>query len=148
MLDLSNVVENNGPVPNGTYPVVVDKAEVANTKSGTGQMIKVQYKIREGAGSGRVIFDQFNIKNDNPKAVQIGLSQLKGMMKAFGHPNPNQLQSVTELLGLKGHVTTKVEEQDGYEPQARVRAYKPAGGDAPAPAADGSTTAPNANPFG
>lgn len=130
-LDLTNVTENGGPVPAGNYAVVIDKAEVANTKAGNGQMIKVQMRLMDGQPhAGRVIFEQFNIKNPSAQAVQIGLGQLKGMMKAFGHPNPNTLNSTSELLGLKGRVTVKVEEQQGFDPQTRVKAYQPISADA------------------
>lgn len=147
-LDLTNVTETGGPVPTGTYAVVIDKAEVSATKAGNGEMIKVQMKILDGQPqAGRVIFDQFNIKNPNPQAVQIGLGQLKGMLKAFGFPNPNKLESTTELLGLKGQVSVKVEEDPGYAPAARVKAYKPLTNAAPAPGAPVAPAAQGANPF-
>lgn len=124
LLDLTGVEAQGASVPDGTYAVVVDKAEVTPTKSG-GEMIKVNLKVTDGPSAGRVIFDTFNIRNTNPQATQIGLSQLKGMMKAFGHKNPNRLETVLELIGLKGLVTTKTQEDAGYAPQARVKAYKP-----------------------
>ncbi len=122
MLDLSGVSENQ-TVPTGQYTASVEKAELTDTRSG-GKMIKVQLKVLEGDHKNRMIFDQFNTENANPQAVQIGLSQLKGMMKAWGHPNPNRLESCEELLGLRGLVNVKVEEDPGYGPQARVKAYK------------------------
>jgi hypothetical protein len=122
-LDLTDVVATGAPVPDGTYPVVIEKAEVSPTKTG-GEMIKVQFKINQGSLSGRNLFSQFNIKNANPLAVSIGLGELKGMLKAFGHPNPNRLESTSELVGLKGEVTTKIEEQAGYSPTARIRKYQ------------------------
>lgn len=147
MLDLTNVIENGGPIPNGTYSVIVEKAEITTTKSG-GEMIKTQYKVTEGAGQGRVIFDMFNIKNANPQATQIGLSQLKGMLKAFGHKNPNRLESATEIVGLKGQVTTRIEQSPGYDDQAKVKSYKPL---VTGIASDGAPIAPAAtngsNPF-
>lgn len=147
-LDLTNITENGGPVPTGTYAVVIDKAEVSHTKSGSGEMIKVQMKILDGQPhAGRVIFDQFNIKNQNPQAVQIGLGQLKGMLKAFGFPNPNKLSSSTELLGLKGQVSVKVEEDQGYAPAARVKGYKPLSNAVQAPGAPIAPAAQGSNPF-
>lgn len=144
LIDLTNAVEQGSPLPNGTYPVIVDNAELSLTKSGTGQVIKVKLKVLEGPSAGRLIFDQFNIKNQNPQAVQIGLGQLKGFLRAFGHRNPNTLESTTELLGLKGLVNTKVQEDPGYQPTARVTSYKPlqavsAPGEASAPAAQGAS---------
>lgn len=156
MLDLSNVTAQGEPLASGKYAVIVEKAEVADTKSG-GKMIKAQFKVIDGPGAGRFIFDQFNIQNANPQATQIGLGQLKGMMKAFGHPNPNKLESCAELLGLKGSVTVKLESDPQYGEQVRVKGYgalttasAPAGaaafGDAPAAAQPAAQQA-TGNPF-
>jgi hypothetical protein len=112
-------------------------------------MIKVQYKVTGPTQIGRVIFDQYNIENANPQAVQIGLGQLKGMMKAFGHKNPNRLESTEELLGLKGQVTVKTVDDGGaYGPQVRVRGYKPISPPALANGTPVNASATPANPFG
>lgn len=144
MFDLSNVVETGAPIPNGTYPVVIEKAQLKDTKTG-GEMISVQLKITGEVMPGRNIFDQFNVKNANPTATQIGLGQLKGMMKAFGHPNPNRLESVNELIGLKGTVTTKIEDSTGYGEQVRIKAYKPLIVFGATPTAAGAPIAPAAS---
>lgn len=150
-LDLSQAQEQGDPVPDGQYLVSVVKAEVVDTKAG-GQMIKLQHKIAEGQPQqGRIVFDNFNIKNANPQATQIGLGQLKTMLKAFGHPNPNRLESTNELLGLKGLINVKVEADPGYGPQSRVKRYSKTDGQ-PANAAPGATvaqvTAQAKSPFG
>jgi hypothetical protein len=132
-LDLTNATEQGTPIPDGTYACRVQKAEVVVTKAG-GQMIKVELRIQEGQPQGgRVIFDQFNIKNANPQAVQIGLGQLKGLLKAGGHANPNMLKSCEEIVGLKVFVRTKTEQDEGYGPQVRVKGYAPLAGAATSP---------------
>lgn len=147
-LDLQGVAAAGDPLAAGAYNVIVEKAEVAPTKTG-GQMIKVQLKVLDGPSTGRMIFDQFNIQNSNPQAVQIGLGQLKGMMKAFGHPNPNMLQTTQELIGLKGTAVLKIENDPQYGEQARVKGYKALAGTAPAAAGQAAPQAPaaGANPF-
>lgn len=141
-IDLSQVSEGQ-TVPTGEYAAVVEKAELSDTRSG-GKMIKVQMKIIDGEQKGRMIFDQHNIENANPQAVQIGLSKLKGMMKAWGHKNPNRLESTEELLGLRGLVNVKVEEDPGYGPQTRVKAYKPLATNGPI---TGKSKSAGENPF-
>lgn len=130
LVDLTNVQSQGDTVPAGKYPVSVSKAELADTRSG-GKMIKVQFKILEGPQENRVVFNQFNIQNASPEAQKIGLGQLKQMMIKFGHQNPNQLASVTELIGLKGQISVKIDDDDAYGPQARVTSYsqfQPTGG--------------------
>lgn len=145
-LDLSNVSEQGTPVPDGAYNVVVEKAELADTRSG-GKMIKVQLSVIDGPHANRKIFNQFNIDNANAQAVQIGLGQLKGMMKAFGHPNPNKLTSTQELVGLKGVARVKVEEDPGYGPQARIKSYAALAGSGPVTGQAGAPAAASGNPF-
>lgn len=145
MFDLSGVQEN-AAIPNGSYSVIINKAEIKPTKTG-GEMINVQMKVLDGQPQGgRVIFSSFNVKNANPQAVQIGLSQLKTCLKSFGHANPNMLKSVDELVGLKGIVTTKIQADEGYGEQARVTSYKPLTQNAAAPLA--GPVAPGATPQG
>ncbi len=149
-LNLENVAEQGVPVPDGSYNVAIEKAEVKETKSG-GKLIAVQFSVIDGPHSNRKIFNQYNFENASAQAVQIGLGQLKGMMKAFGHKNPNKLESTDELVGLKGVVRVKVEEDPGYGAQARIKSYAAlatAGAVTGAAAAPG-TPAPAAggNPF-
>lgn len=147
-LDLTGAVEQKGTLPAAKYGCVVEKAEVVTTRSG-GEMIKIQLKVTDiGSYFGRSIFDQFNFKNSNPQAVQIGLGQLKSFMRAAGHPNPNTLTTVTELQGLKVTVVTKIENDPQYGEQTRVKGYSTWA----QPVANGvdtsvETTAPAANPF-
>jgi hypothetical protein len=125
MLDLSKVKENeNSPVPAGTYSVVVTKAEYTTTKKG-GQLLKVMLLINDGQPqAGRFLFDQFNVECESDEAREIGLSQLKRFMINFGHPTPDSLEDPSELVGLRGRVNTKIREDEGYEPQARISSYR------------------------
>lgn len=141
LLDLSGVSAQGDPVPSGQYLTVIEKAELADTRS-AGKMIKVQFKIQEGPCENRIVFNQYNIQNASPQATQIGLGQLKQMMTKFGHPNPNQLASTQELVGLRGLIRVKVEEDGQYGPQARITSY------ATAPTSGPVTGAPSAKtPF-
>lgn len=150
-LDLSNVTENGGTIPAGRYLCVVEKAEVKPTRTAGGEYIWVQYKIIDGPYNGRAIFEQFNIRNANAQAVQIGLGQLKAFLKASGFKNPNRLESATELLGLKVVVSTKVETDATYGENTRVKGYGPVNGTATAPGPMGQAVATAAaaagNPF-
>ena len=154
-LDLTNVADQNA-LPDGTYQVAVSKAEVKPTKTPGGEYIAVEYTVISGLHNGRKLFDQFNIKNANPQAVQIGLSQLKTLMKAGLKPNPNRLESSQELVGLKLRVKTK-SKVDDFGEKAEVKAWLPfaeiaAIGDvqaqAPQPQQAAPQAAATANPFG
>lgn len=121
-LDLTNdtVAEDSSAVPAGKYNVNVERAEVKDSKSG-GQYISVMYRILSGPQENRVIFNMFNIKNANEKAVEIGRQQLKQLMIASGKSDFS-LGRVTDLEGLKCSVTTKVVTDD-YGEKAVVKGH-------------------------
>lgn len=125
-LDLSNVKEQSfGIIPQGTYPVIVDDAEVKETKDGTGEYINLKLKVIEGEGTGKFIFTMFNIKNKNQKAVDIGLGQLKSFLSCIGVDN-TKLSDVTTLVGYKAMAVIKHKKDDytGGE-KAVVSYFKP-----------------------
>jgi hypothetical protein len=123
-LDLTQVEEkkSNLGVPAGTYSVTAFEAEVKDTKSG-GEMIKVRFKVLDGEHTGKFIFHLFNIKNDNPKAVEIGMSQLKSFMTCAGFTN-YALKSVTDLCGKRATAVVKIKNDPNYGEQSVISYFK------------------------
>ena len=111
-------------LPEGTYNIVCHDAEVRDTKDGTGQYINCEMKVLGPKRKDSRIFQMYNIKNKNPKAVEIGLSQLKTFMINAGCENLS-LESVTDLIGLKVTVKTKIQKSEGYDDKAAIKSYKP-----------------------
>jgi len=110
-LDLTSTPsDTNELLPNGVYLAKIAKAELKETKSGTGKYINVQLKVIEGEYENKSVFTMFNVENSNPKAVEIGLSQLKSMLHAA--KAPFKLDSVEDLVGydLGVKVATKTDE--------------------------------------
>ena len=113
------------PLPEGWYTVKVSGAELKDTKSGTGQYISVRYDVLGPTHQGRVVFGMLNIRNQNPKAEEIGRQQLGELMRAIG------LTSVTDtdqLIGGTLSIKLAIRQQEGYEPSNDVKAYKAEGG--------------------
>lgn len=125
-LNLDAVKESTfEPIPPGQYVVQLAEAAIKETKSMTGEYINAKYLIVEGPSEGRSLFHMFNIKNDNPKAVEIGLSQLKSFMKCAGKTTFN-LSSVSDLLGLKAIAVVKTRTDDFGE-KSVISFFKPVG---------------------
>lgn len=121
-LNFEGVSESGVPAP-GEYTVTCTEAVVNETKAGTGEYIKVKLETVDGP----VFFHNFNIKNPNAKAVEIGMGQLKTFLRVAGKKDPNKLNGAEELIGLRCIVKVKVEDKgDEYGPQARITAFKPA----------------------
>ena len=124
MFDLSNVStkRNFDNIPDGKYTCFVTEAKMQDTKSG-GMMIKTTLTVADGEYEGRKIFTNFNVENSNPKAVEIGLAQLKSLLENGGHKDPNKLGGVEELNGLRVGVKTKTRKSDDYGDQVGVSYY-------------------------
>lgn len=109
-------------LPAGWYTAIITEAELKPTKSGTGEYIKVRYDITGPSGQGRVVFGNFNIKNPNPKAEEIGRQQLGDLMRALG------LSAVHDTDQLvNGHLSIKVDIRPAsgeYNAQNEVKGWK------------------------
>lgn len=118
------------PVPAGWYSASITQAEVKATKAGTGQYIAVRFDITGPSAQGRVVFTNFNIRNPNPKAEEIGLQQLNGLLRSIGIAS---ISDTDQLLGgsCQIKVTIKKDEErgDGNE----VKGFKAIQGSAPPP---------------
>jgi len=109
-------------LPAGWYTAIITEAELKDTKSGTGQYIKVRYDVTGPSCQGRVVFGNFNIKNQNVKAEEIGRQQLGDLMRALGLPAVND----TDQL-INGHLSIKVDIRPAsgeYGAQNEVKGWK------------------------
>ena len=130
------------PVPAGEYILQVTTAELKQTKSGTGLMVNVCFDIIGPEYQGRKIFQNFNIRNDNTVAENIGKQQLKALTVAAGITA--DLRDTDQLLGatVRAGVVVKPA-KDGYEASNNIKSYKPTS-DAMPGSGFGATAAPKA----
>lgn len=130
------------PIPDGFYTADVKAAELKDTKDGTGQYINLQFSITGPTHAGRVVFSIVNIKNNNPKAEEIGLRQLKELRVACGIAT---LRDTDELIGHTVKIKVKTQKSEEYGDKNVVVAFQsvnasgmPSAGSA-TPAASAST---------
>jgi hypothetical protein len=103
----TNSVEPQGDfevLPPDKYPVLIEKAEVRQTKSGTGYYIALCLSILDGPGKNRKLFDNINIANPSTQCVDIGLRTLAALGQAIGLTaisDTNQLVNKTCLAHVK-----------------------------------------------
>ena len=80
------------PLPDGDYlmrmQLETKKGEPAikevETSKKNGKMVKCSFQIMSGDHKGRLIFDQFLVEHENPKAAEIGNDRLSNYLKAVG----------------------------------------------------------------
>ena len=128
------------PIPVGWYSAKIDGAELKPTAKG-GQYIAVRCSITGPSHQGRVIFDNVNIVNDNPKAVEIGYERLARICKAIGR---TVVQDTDQLIG--GILDIKVDIQKSAEHGDRniVKGVKATEGGASSMPNFGASAAPSA----
>ena len=122
---------NFEPLPAGWYTASISQSELKDTKSGTGQYIKLRYDITGPTHQGRVVFGNLNIKNPNPKAEEIGRQQLGDIMRAIGLA---KVTDTDQLIGGEIVIKLEVKQDETYGASNEVKGFKSASG-SPAPAA-------------
>jgi hypothetical protein len=121
--DLTNVEESDySPLPEADYTVRLTAAELKDTKAGTGQFIKAEFEVIGENYKGRKIFHQFNVKNPNTTAVQIGLGQLKTMLKKAGSTKM-KITSPMDLVNLEMDVRVKIDGEYNRIASFKERSY-------------------------
>jgi hypothetical protein len=132
------------PLPAGIYPAAIEDSEVVPTKSGTGQMLKLNWKVLDGEFKGRVVFDRINVQNQNPKAEEIGQRQLSTLCHAVG---VLQLKDSAQLHGIPCMIKVSVrrDETGQYADQNEVKDYRAVEG-AVAPASHPTASTPATQP--
>jgi hypothetical protein len=122
------------PVPPGEYKVQIISSEMVETSAKTGHMLKLEMEIIEGDQAGRKLFDRLNLDNPNQQAVEIAQRTLSAICHATGKLS---VQDSEELHMIPMVAVVKVDPprtSNGkeYGPSNAIKAYKAAGGGAPA----------------
>ncbi len=124
-LDLTSV-QAQGEIKDGEYIATCKKAELRDTKAGTGKFLNVLFKL----DNGETLFHKFNIENPNDQAVKIGLAQLKSFLLASGWSNTQladiNLDQLHAFEGLSCTVRVKVKADEFYGPQPNITVFKAA----------------------
>ena len=79
-------VEPSAPrdlLPPGKYVAQIVKSDMVDTSTG-GQMLKLELDILEGPAKGRKLWDNLNLVNRNPTAVEIAQRTLSAICHAIG----------------------------------------------------------------
>jgi hypothetical protein len=132
-------------IPEGWYNATITKAELNNTKAGTGQKIDMRYDITGPTQQGRVVFGTVNVRNQSQKAEEIGRQQLGEIMRAIGVAN---ITDSDELIGGSICIRVKIKPaENGYDARNEVSGFKSGSGVLPQVAAT-SAPEPTAQPGG
>ena len=95
-------------MPAGVYPVVLEKTEGKNTKSGQGWYVAFTFVIVDGKFKGRKLWDNVNFCNPNEDCVKMAHKTLGEMCRAMGVKKVER--DTDELVGLTCLARVKVKE--------------------------------------
>ena len=124
--DASRIQPDTGvmdAIPAGWYIVAPDASEIKPTKAGDGSAyLELRLSVLDGQFKDRKLFARFNLKNNNPQAVEIAYKQLSALCHAVGLLQVNDSQ---ELHGRPLKVKVSVKPADGqYEAGNEIKAYR------------------------
>jgi hypothetical protein len=132
VFELDSLPQGNGgsyePLPAGWYTATMAGAELKATKNGTGQYIAIRYDITGPTHQGRVVFGNINIRNQSPKAEEIGRQQLGEIMRAIGF---TRVGDTDQLIGNSLQIKLSVERSEQYGDKNEVKGFKSIAGGAP-----------------
>jgi Protein of unknown function (DUF669) len=130
------------PMPAGQYELQPETFEIAQTKDGTGIMLKTEFGVVTGQMEGRKVFVQYNIRNKNAQAQAIAIGEFKALCLACGVDYDIAKQETDALLYKPFQALVGMEKQninpttgEPYPPRNKISKYIPLG-------AQGAVTAP------
>ncbi len=112
---------NYDPIPEGEYTLRALEAEEKTTAKGDGEYIKVKFEVVKGEHEGRLLWQNFNTVNPNPKAQQIGRGQLKAWATACGKPDADDTDKLLERPFKASVVIEKG--TNGYADSNKIKAF-------------------------
>ena len=124
-------------LPPGDYPVQIIESEMAETHTG-GQMLKLTLEVTEGhPNARRRLWDNLNLVNANPQAVEIAQRTLSAICHATGKLQVSDSEQL-HFIPMVAKVAVEEDRRDSHlapherRKQNKVKGYKAAGGVMPA----------------
>ena len=138
MINNSQIATNNAggqkksydPLPDGSYTVQLDKAEVKSTKNNDGFYLACSFKVSDGEHKTRLVWDNFMLSSSNGRAkgVQVGLSRLDKMLKSIGvyggfESLGNDGSQIEQFSGRELIIKTSIEHKEPYKPRNTIDSF-------------------------
>lgn len=134
------------PLPSDTYDFIIKSAEEKVAGSGN-QMYVVKAEVESGPHAKRVLFNNFVLVPDNPKALGMFFRNMGalGLNKTFFETNPSHQQVADALVGRRFRGKVKTGRIYNEKVQSDFEQISPAlGGGAPSGPPSGPQTLPPA----
>lgn len=114
-------LEDFTPIPAGDVIGIITKSQYKLTKAKTGNYLQLIWKVQGGKYNGRTLFDNLNLDNPNPIAVEIANKTLNSICKACQKVG---VQDSEELHGIYVKLTLSVQAATETNPASNnIKAY-------------------------
>ena len=111
------------PIPRGEYPMIITASDLKETKDRQGKYIKFEQTIIDGEYKGRKVWNNINIVNKNPVAVEIAEKTLATLIRAVGK---KVVADTQELHGIPFTGVVGIQPAtDDYPASNKMVTYKP-----------------------
>lgn len=137
----------------GWYVAMITESEQKPTKAGDGSYLSLTWEIDEGPAKGRKIWENLNLDNPNPKAVEIATRNLGDICRATGIMAPKNSEElhykrIAIRLAVKEYNGEKKNEVKGHRAiKAGTESAAPASSSKPASATPAAPAKPAAPPW-
>src|SRR5262245_2860438 len=109
------------PIPPNDYRLIAKDSAGKDTQTG-GKYLVFTFEVIEGPYKGRLVFENFNLVNANPKTVEIAKAQLSALCHAVG--KLTAVRDSSELHNLPFIATVGIEPaKNGYPAKNRIKKY-------------------------
>lgn len=105
----------------GMYTLRVADTRIDQTKSGSGELLKIGFEILGPRFSGRWVWDQFIVRHTSSEALRIGLGRLSECSRAL---RTAKWRNERELIGQTCDARIVVIDDPTYGPKNEIKRYQ------------------------
>ena len=98
-----------GPLPAGSYDMIIVKSDVKPTKAGTGHYLELEMQVIAGESSGRRHWERLNVDNPNKQAEEIAKEALAALCFAVG---VTELDDTVQLHDIPFVANVEIDRKD------------------------------------
>jgi len=126
----SNAPREYGPLPAGSYTMIISATAIKATKAGTGEYLEASMEVVEGEHAGRKHWERFNVSNPSKQAEDIARAALGNLCEALGLSVINDTDQLCDQMFV---ARIEIDRKDST--RNRIMGYERAGAAPAAPAA-------------
>lgn len=112
------------PIPEGEYEVMIVQTEWRDNSNSNGRHLKLTLEVLEGPHTGRLLWENLNLENDNQKTVEYAHRAVSSICRAVGFTGVLKSDDGEELCNSPMRVKVGIDPpRNGYKASNRIRKW-------------------------